>query len=127
LPALPALKPTEGADQRQGAIQSAVSAQQARLPQLGQAHLHGAEVVGRVRQRADAWGKIGPLKTKTSRRDIPMTSMVVNVLKEWKLACPKGPLGLVFPNGAGNVESHANIVQRGIGQGLHRFQHFFAS
>jgi integrase len=80
-----------------------------------------------VRQRADAWGRIGALKSATSRRDIPMSPLVVNTLREWKLACPKGSLGLVFPNGRGNVESHANIVQRGIGQGLHRFRHFFAS
>jgi integrase len=37
---------------------------------------------------------------------------VVSALREWKLACPKGKLNLVFPNGAGNVESHANIVNR---------------
>jgi integrase len=85
-----------------------------------------AEVI-RVRQRADQQGRIGALKSATSRRDIPMTPMVANTLKEWKLACPKGELGLVFPNGRGKVESHANIVQRGIGQGLHRFRHFFAS
>ena len=36
----------------------------------------------------DAWGKIGPLKSASSRRDIPMAPLVVNVLKEWKLACP---------------------------------------
>jgi integrase len=86
----------------------------------------GAKLI-RVRQRADAWGQIGPLKSATSRRDIPMSPLVVNTLKEWRLACPKGPRALVFPNGRGNVESHANIVQRGIGQGLHRFRHFFAS
>jgi integrase len=34
-------------------------------------------------------------------------------LHEWKLLCPKGDLGLVFPTGSGNVESHSNIVQRG--------------
>lgn len=38
--------------------------------------------------------------------------MVINALKEWKLACPKGELGLVFPNGAGNLEYHANIIKR---------------
>jgi integrase len=81
----------------------------------------------RVRQRADQQGRIGPLKSATSRRDIPMTPTVANTLKAWKLACPNGELGLVFPNTRGNVESHANIVQRGIGQGLHRFRHFFAS
>jgi integrase len=51
----------------------------------------------------------------------------VEQIPEAAAACPKGELGLVFPNGRGNVESHANIVQRGIGQGLHRFRHFFAS
>jgi integrase len=81
----------------------------------------------RVRQRADQQGRIGPLKSATSRRDIPMTPTVAYTLKAWKLACPNGELGLVFPNTRGNVESHANIVQRGIGQGLHRFRHFFAS
>jgi integrase len=39
---------------------------------------------------------------------------VVNTLREWKLACPKGDLGLVFPNGAGNIESLANIINRGL-------------
>lgn len=42
-----------------------------------------------------------------------MAPMVANALKEWRLACPKGPLKLVFPNGNGNVESHANIANRG--------------
>ena len=42
-----------------------------------------------------------------------MPPMVVNALREWKLKCPKGELGLVFPTGSGNVESHSNIVKRG--------------
>ena len=37
-----------------------------------------------------------------------------NTLKEWKLACPKGELDLVFPNGKGNVEDHLNMVRRGL-------------
>jgi hypothetical protein len=46
--------------------------------------------------------------------------MVVNSLKEWRLRCPSGAekgtesrLWLVFPNGNGNVEHHANIANRG--------------
>ncbi len=66
----------------------------------------------RVRQRADAWGKMGAPKSKAGIRDIPMTPMVVNTLREWKLACREGPLGLVFPDGAGNVESYANMYNR---------------
>jgi integrase len=69
--------------------------------------------------------------------------MVVNVLKEWKLACPKGEAGLVFPNGNGHVENHANIANRCFyplqieagmvdadgkpKYGLHALRHFFAS
>jgi len=66
-----------------------------------------------VRQRADAWGAIGDPKSAAGDRVIPMTPGVFNVLREWRLACPKGSLGLVFPNGNGNVESHANIAGRG--------------
>jgi integrase len=39
--------------------------------------------------------------------------MVVNTLREWRLACPKGELDLVFPSGAGQVEHHPNIIARG--------------
>jgi integrase len=63
-----------------------------------------------ARQRADAWGVIGKPKSKAGNRDIPLTPMLANTLKEWRPNCPPGPLGLVFPNGAGNVESHTNIV-----------------
>jgi integrase len=66
-----------------------------------------------VAQRADAFHKIGRLKSKAGYRSIPMPPMVVNALREWKLRCPKGDLDLVFPTGSGNVESHSNIVQRG--------------
>lgn len=117
-----------------------------------------------VRQRANLWGEIGSPKSAAGEREIPMAPMVVNVLKEWRLACPRqkppdsegeGRLWLVFPNGAGKVESHANIANRGfytlqisagiaepdpngtVGEdgksvmkpkyGLHALRHFFAS
>lgn len=66
-----------------------------------------------VSQRADAWKRIGAPKTEAGTRDVPLAPIVVNTLREWRLACPKGDLDLVFPNGAGNVEHHANIVGRG--------------
>jgi hypothetical protein len=46
--------------------------------------------------------------------------MVSNVLRECRLACPKGDLRLVFPNGAGRVQSHANIVSRGFAPPLQK-------
>ncbi len=67
-----------------------------------------------VRQRADKYHVIGMPKSDAGQRTIPLTPMVVNTLKEWKLACPKGDLNLVFPNGEGNVEWHANIIKRGL-------------
>jgi integrase len=67
-----------------------------------------------IKQRADARNKMGKLKSKTAYRSIPMPPMVVNTLREWRLLCPKGELSLVFPSGAGNVESHSNLAQRGL-------------
>jgi integrase len=80
-----------------------------------------------VRQRVDQWGEFGPPKSAAGTRDIPLPPFVVNTLREWKLACPRrgvkkdqdgnvidpGELDLVFPNGAGRVESHSNILHRG--------------
>jgi integrase len=104
-----------------------------------------------VRQRADAWGEMGAPKSAAGDREIPMSPMVVNALREWRFNCPRtgageaaeGRLWLVFPNGAGRIENHANIANRGfyalqlaIGMvdaggspkyGLPAFRHFFAS
>ena len=43
---------------------------------------------------------MGPPKTEAAEHTIPMTPMVVNVLKEWRLQSPRkdGALELVFPN-----------------------------
>jgi len=66
-----------------------------------------------VAQRADVFHKIGRLKSKSAYRSIPLSAMVLNALREWKLLCPKGDLGLVFPNGSGKIEALSNLVQRG--------------
>src|SRR5262245_7277394 len=65
-----------------------------------------------VRHRADAWGTLGPTKSKAGKRDIPLAPIVVNALKQWREECPKGTLDLVFPNKKGNVERMANIHDR---------------
>lgn len=64
-----------------------------------------------VIQRADRFGQIGKPKTEAAERTIPLPSPVVSALREWKLACPKGLLDLVFPDGNGNVEYLVYIVQ----------------
>jgi integrase len=97
-----------------------------------------------VRQRADRYSQMGALKSEAGERTIPLAPTLANTLREWKLVCPQGELGLVFPNGAGRIESHANIVNRGFipvqiaagivraeGKakytGLHSLRHFYAS
>jgi integrase len=44
----------------------------------------------RVHQRADRYGVIGKPKSESAERTIPLGPMLLNTLKEWKLACPKG-------------------------------------
>jgi integrase len=97
-----------------------------------------------VRQRADRYNKIGPPKSDAGERAVPLTPMLINVLRAWKLACPKSDLDLAFPNSRGHVENRDNIVNRGwvpaqlaAGivnkngkakyHGLHALRHFYAS
>jgi integrase len=97
-----------------------------------------------VRQRADKFKTIGKPKSASGQRTVPMPPILVNTLREWKLACPKSEFGLVFPTGAGQVEYHVNIVLRGLVPvqvaagvvmkdgsakytGLHSLRHFYAS
>ena len=97
-----------------------------------------------VRQRADKFNTIGKPKSTSGHRDVPMPPLLVNTLREWKLQCPKSEHGLVFPTGAGEIEYHSNIVNRGLipaqvaagvvtkgGKakytGLHALRHFYAS
>ena len=121
-----------------------------------------AQKVIHVRQRADQWGMIGSPKSEAGHRSIPMSPLVMSAVREWKLICPRlgttenepGRLSLVFPNGNGKPESHANIINRGFDPiqikagvaeahatkrtkdgrpvmeakyGMHALRHFFAS
>ena len=95
-----------------------------------------------VRQRADRYCVIGAPKSDSSVRTIPLAPDVLTALKEWRLACPKGEAGLVFPSSTGQIEHHANMLRslRPVmlaaelinkdGEpkyALHAFRHFFAS
>jgi integrase len=61
-----------------------------------------------MRKRVDAYGQAGSPKSAAGRRDIPLSPTVVNALKEWWLACPKGPLMLVFPNTLRSTRTSSN-------------------
>jgi integrase len=96
-----------------------------------------------VRQRADRYSVIGKPKSESGERTIPLGPHLLKTLKEWKLACPKGELGLVFPTNSGRIEHHSNIVRalklvvvaaglktkagRPKYAGLHALRHFYAS
>src|SRR5262245_66491857 len=58
-----------------------------------------------VRQRTARYGVMGKPKSHAGERSVPLSPIVVNTLREWKAKCPRGSLGLVFPNGAGNIEN----------------------
>lgn len=96
-----------------------------------------------VSQRADRYNDIGDPKSESGKRTVPFGPMVLNTLKEWKLACPKSEGGFVFPTSRGHIEHHANIL-RALGPvlvaagviakdgkpkytGLHALRHFYAS
>ncbi len=68
-----------------------------------------------VRQRADCYNAIGKPKSELGERTVPLTPIVANTLREWKLACPKSEQGLVFRSTGGIVENHRNIVKHGLG------------
>ncbi len=96
-----------------------------------------------VRQRADRWGTIGRPKSKHGYREIPLAPIVVNALKEWRLASSRhGDSDLVFPNRVDAVFDHLGLlrildaIQRHAGvvdadgkakYGPHTLRHFFAS
>jgi integrase len=54
-----------------------------------------------VCQRADRYNVIGRPKSEAGERTVPIPPPVLLALKEWRLACPRGPLGLAFPNTRG--------------------------
>jgi integrase len=92
-----------------------------------------------VRQRADRFGVMGAPKSAGSRRTVPLLPMVVNALREWRLACPGE---LVFPGDRDQPVSMRTVVRcwqaaqviAGVVTdsnakypGLHALRHFYAS
>ena len=66
----------------------------------------------RVRKASRSDGSVKGTKSASGYRDIPISGVLGLELKKWRLQCPVGGEGLVFPNGNGNVESGSNIRQR---------------
>jgi integrase len=106
-------------------------------------HIDFAKRELHVRQRADhPWNQIGAPKSRHGYRDIPLSPILVNTLREWQLACPPNELDLVFPGDCNRVTHHSTIqlsfdaAQRAAGivnadgepkYHLHALRHYFAS
>jgi integrase len=72
----------------------------------------------RVTQRADRWNTIGSPKSVAGRREVPLVAELVKELREWRIACPKGAAGLVFPAQDGKVVSLVVIRRQALGKAL---------
>ena len=55
-----------------------------------------------VRQRTDRFNQIGAPKSRAGRREVPLSPLVTQTLRLWRLTCPKSPRDLVFPNTLGS-------------------------
>jgi len=97
-----------------------------------------------VRQRADRHGKIERPKSAAGERTVPLPPLVLSALREHRLACANGELGLAFPNSKGGIDHRNSIAERGFHPaqvaagvvtadghakygGLHSLRHFYAS
>jgi integrase len=104
-----------------------------------------------VRERADRYKRLGAPKSEAGERTVPLPPMVINALREWKLAGPSSAAELVFQDGNYEPLAHRTIadafmaaqVRAGITvrvatedggeeevakySGLHCLRHFYAS
>ena len=97
-----------------------------------------------VRQRVDRYQQVGRPKSAAGERTVPLPPLLVNTLREWKLACPASGLDLAFPNQRGNPHTLTDIIFRSFRPaqvaagivnakgrakygGLHTLRHFYAS
>ena len=65
-----------------------------------------------VSQRADRWSDIGAPKSDAGRRTVPIGPSLVQVLRKWKLRCPRSSVGLVLPNKRGKPMSQHRVIER---------------
>ena len=95
-----------------------------------------------MRQRADRYNVIGRPKSESGERTVPLPPLVMNALKELKLATTGD--GIVFVSSRGHIRSYSNLVKYGFHPaqvaagivtaegtakytGLHTLRHFYAS
>jgi integrase len=67
--------------------------------------------VVQVRGRADFRNHLGAPKSAASARDVPMSPLLRNTLREWRLACPVTTINLVFPTTTGNFHTSSGLYR----------------
>jgi integrase len=76
-------------------------------------HVHlGDKPSVTISERADHWNVVSSPKSESSARTIPLGRTTVRALQELLLAQGRPANGLVFGNGAGNIQSLSNIASR---------------
>jgi integrase len=66
-----------------------------------------------VERRVDVYGKEGPPKSEAGIREVPLSSMLLRSLKEWRLQSKYSANDdLIFPNKKGRYMGHDNLVKR---------------
>jgi integrase len=66
-----------------------------------------------VERRVDAYGEVGAPKTAAGTRAVPLASMMLRSLKEWRIQSKYSNADdLIFPNKKGRYMGHDNLVKR---------------
>lgn len=65
-----------------------------------------------VRQRADQFNKVGPVKSRAGRRTLYIPNAVYQTIEAWQKYCPASKLGLVFPTSEGKPMALNNFTRR---------------
>jgi len=68
----------------------------------------------KLRDQKDSKPRFYEPKTPAGKRTIDLAPELVSALKPWKLACPKGPLSLVFPTEDGTPKHRSTITHHGL-------------
>lgn len=82
------------------------------LRALAWRHVDFAQKTITIDQRVDRKNIMGPPKSASGWRIIPIPGPVVAELKRWKLQCRPSALDLVFPSEAGTPQFHAGVALR---------------
>ena len=66
-----------------------------------------------VERCVDAYGEVEPPKSDAGVREVPLSSMLLRLLKEWRLQSKYSNADdLIFPNKKGRFMCHDNFIKR---------------